>query len=75
MMEIILFLQKMIAEILETLTPEDRNRIFAAFNEEVEAIICLDNRKFVAVNLFNNEDYKIEEEAGSFTYGEAYGRV
>ena len=59
----------MIAEILEELSEQEREKLYRGFNQEFEVIVRLENDRFIAVNLYSSEDLEISEESGSFTYG------
>ena len=55
--------------ILDSLTPEQRRRLFHAFDNGFGQLITLDENKFIGVNITDTMNLKIEETINGWSYG------
>ena len=60
----------MINDILETLKPVDKEALELAFELEKSHIVNLPDSKFIAVNLFNPDNFNILTQENNWYYGE-----
>lgn len=54
---------------LDSLTSEQRRRLYHAFDNNFSQYIELDDSKFIGVNVSNAPDLIVEEQVGVWTYG------
>ena len=58
-----------IKSVLDSLKPEQRKQLFHAFDDGFGQYIELSNNKFIGVNIGDISNFKIEEQAGAWSYG------
>jgi len=55
--------------IIDSLKPEDRARLFHAFDHYFSQFVILPNNKFIGVNMICKSNFIVEEQVGAWSFG------
>jgi len=65
---------KTIKETLDSLKEHEKQQLMYGFEHEFAQFVCLENHKFIGVNVKNIKHLEIEQEAGNWAMGIIKGK-